>query len=308
MPPLTTLAGLAAILGLIAGHGAYQSGDRYLDDMDVDMSERLADNPEALALWNSLSASEKRALQNEGGYLESDNGLNNFFGLFGERREVDTDRLIADLVAASANSTAPVLPKMGDYVGDDALASRVAELTAPLDELRARREASYQDEMSEIRNRYNMYQNQLLSSQYQQNAQLMDTMASQLERSRRNALEAGASAGLRLADNINIMLSTQNKQAQTSLETSNQLAQMMLNQRAAARQAQDSYDSYMAQDYANRNAAREQAYDEGYRRYETAVSDYDREFDDWQNAYGDNPVSKYRRNADARQKYTSKYN
>jgi hypothetical protein len=146
-----------------------------------------------------------------------------------------------------------------------------------------------------------------MSSQYQQGAQLADTMASQMERSRRNALEAGASAGLRLADNINIMLSTQNKQAQTSLETSNQLAQMLLNQQAASRQARGDYDAYMMQDYTARNNARAQAYDEGYKQYQTAQAGYERDLADWETAYQDNPAANYYRSSKNRERVQGKY-
>lgn len=81
---------------------------------------------------------------------------------------------------------------------------------------------------------YNDAAEQILSSDYQRNASLMGTYQSEMRRSQRNALEAGASAGARLANNINVTLSTQNQQAQQSLETSNNLAQMLLNQRQAA--------------------------------------------------------------------------
>lgn len=81
---------------------------------------------------------------------------------------------------------------------------------------------------------YNDTAEQILSSDYQRNASLMGTYQSEMRRSQRNALEAGASAGARLANNINVTLSTQNQQAQQSLETSNNLAQMLLNQRQAA--------------------------------------------------------------------------
>lgn len=81
---------------------------------------------------------------------------------------------------------------------------------------------------------YNDAAEQVLSSDYQRNASLMGTYQSEMRRAQRNALEAGASAGARLANNINVTLSTQNRQAQQSLETSNNLAQMLLNQRQAA--------------------------------------------------------------------------
>lgn len=117
----------------------------------------------------------------------------------------------------------------------------IAELQALADA----READYRDAVQNIRAETREARRALLSSQHQQNAQLMDTLSSGMERSRRNALEAGASAGIRLADNINTLLSVQNKQSQTSLETSNQLAQMLMQQRASERSERNSYNDYM---------------------------------------------------------------
>lgn len=95
-------------------------------------------------------------------------------------------------------------------------------------------EQALADLLNQQRESYNTAAEQILSSDYQKNASLMGTYQSEMRRAQRNALEAGASAGARLANNINVTLSTQNRQAQQSLETSNNLAQMLLNQRQAA--------------------------------------------------------------------------
>lgn len=95
-------------------------------------------------------------------------------------------------------------------------------------------ERDAQEQMADNNQAYGQMQRQILSNDYQKNAQLMGTVGSQMSKARQSALEAGASAGARLAGNINTLLSVQNRQSQQSLDTSNNLAQMMLNQRQAA--------------------------------------------------------------------------
>lgn len=309
--------GLPALYNLFTDPGEYFT--HILDPFDVtslrgdeteELLKALSGNSELSSneVWQNLSEVDRRNLLNETDYWESANDLSTLGGLFGDKKNFKLDKLLEDLeLMNSAVEHLPTRPDMIDYVGEAALAPRIAELTAPLDELRASRQSAYRDELSGLKTQFNEARKGLLSSQYQQNAQLADTMTSQMERSRRNALEAGASAGLRLADNINIMLSTQNKQAQTSLETSNQLAQMMLNQQAASRQARNDYDSYMMQDYNARNAARAQAYDEGYKQYTAADESYIGQESDWDNAYGSNPASKYAKNAQYQKRLQSKY-
>lgn len=219
--------------------------------------------------------SEIQALQND--YLEEDNNWSNAWGLWGgDRNVLDTERLLGDLEFISQNAPEmPTAPALGDYISEDALNASMAPRLAELESMRADRQARYEQDMRDIDDDYAGMRRSLLSTQSQQNAQLMDTMRSEMSRSRRNALEAGASAGIRLADNINIMLSNQNKQAQTALETSNQLAQMAINQRAAKSNAQNSYDAYMNQNFQDRNALRTQAYNEASTRYNAARQDYD---------------------------------
>ena len=110
----------------------------------------------------------------------------------------------------------------------------------------------FKDQLQENANTFDDYRKQLLGNQYQQNAALLGTVNSEMSRSRRNALEAGASAGLRLAENINTTMALQNKQSQTSLETSNQLAQALLNQRQAAAGIRSNYSDMLSNTAAQR--------------------------------------------------------
>ena len=92
----------------------------------------------------------------------------------------------------------------------------------------------YNSQMQNLNKDYNDYAKQVLAMDYQKNQQLLGSLEGSMNKARQNALEAGASAGIRLANNVNTLMSTQNQQAQQSLQTSNNLAQMLMNQRNAA--------------------------------------------------------------------------
>lgn len=102
------------------------------------------------------------------------------------------------------------------------------------DQALANQKSLYNSQMSMLENGYNRYAKQALAMDYQKNNQLMANLGNNLNKSRQNALEAGASAGIRLANNVNTLMSTQNAAAQQSLQTSNNLAQMLMNQQNAA--------------------------------------------------------------------------
>lgn len=138
----------------------------------------------------------------------------------------------------------------------------------------------YNNQMNNLNDMYNQNANSILSNDYRNNASLMGSINSSLSKARQSALEAGASAGLRLASNVNTLLSVQNKQAQTSLDTSNQLAQSMLNQRQAAMNLQNNYSNMLSED-TNRRAALE---NEKYERVQSAKSTaYDLANNEYQN-------------------------
>jgi hypothetical protein len=117
-----------------------------------------------------------------------------------------------------------------------------------LDKNLSRQTANFQNEMNSLNQSYNDYSRQILSNDYMKNQQLMGSVTSALSKSKQNALEAGASAGARIAGNINTVLGIQNKQTQQSLETSNQLAQAMLNQRQAAAGIRGNYNQMLNSD------------------------------------------------------------
>lgn len=132
------------------------------------------------------------------------------------------------------------------------LNSQNAESLDLLDKNKFRQTQNYQNELDYLNQSYNDYSRQILSNDYIKNQQLMGTVSSALSKSKQNALEAGASAGARLAGNINTIMAIQNKQTQQSLETSNQLAQAMLNQRQAAAGLRANYNDMLSSDTQNR--------------------------------------------------------
>lgn len=243
--------------------------------------------------FSNLSQSQIEALLNK--YWEEDEGM------WSTEHTFDYDRFLSDYNAMNAAlDERPEAPNSSEYWNtalDKANVERDAAL-AELDELRQMQVGNFNDELQSLASGYNASRSAILSNQYQQNAQLMDTMTSQMDRQNRNALEAGASAGLRLAGNINTLLSTQNQQSQTSLETANQLAQMMVNQRNAEASVRGRYGDYMNQHFATKQNIQDSAYGKAKDYYDTeygiAKESHAQNLNDWDEAQGGNPLWDYR--------------
>lgn len=150
-----------------------------------------------------------------------------------------------------------------DYQTNSQLRERAAE--------RANQEA--QEQLGLLKSQYNTLSSNLLSKDYQNSMRNVDTLNSQMNRARQNALTAGASAGLRIASNVNTLLSNQNKQSQQSLDTANQLSQMLLNQRSAAQSIYnnrfDKENAYIDRYTSDYNADRAEYEDRLNREYGT---------------------------------------
>ena len=150
---------------------------------------------------------------------------------------------------------------------------------------------------------YNRQASGLLSNQYLANAQTYDALQSDMRKARQNALEAGASAGIRLAGNVNTLLSAQNKQSQTAMDTSNALAEMLLQQRNAAAGIRSNYRNEMSEidslktgynldrtnlDNQYRNT-RENMYNSRYNAlmgdYNAKMSEYNNNVTNWENQF-----------------------
>ena len=244
------------------------SADNFESRLIADLNSRGLD-------FSNLSQSELESILDK--YWEEEDELLRTTHTF------DIDRFVSDyngILAANANMPeAPDAARLWQEAQDRA--NRESQGT--LDTLAQ----LYDDEMRSLASGYNTARSDILSNQYRQNAQLMDTMTSQLDRQNRNALEAGASAGIRLAGNVNTLLSTQNKQSQTSLETANQLSQMMISQRNAEASARSNY-------FDKQQGVKDAAFDkaQGYydREYGIAQDSYNKQMQDWDNSNYGNPL------------------
>lgn len=197
-------------------------------DADAQLRDALGSqiSGDAASYWNSLSDTEKDALLSNY-WGEADNGFWNLGGLTGSAESFDVDAFLSDIGEYGNVEAAPLLEK---YVNID---ESLADAQASVDAENERLLASLNEDLQRSGDAFTQARDTMLTSQHQRNAQTMDTMASDMSRARRNAIEAGASAGVRIAGNVNALLSAQNKMSQQSLDTSNQLAQMLLNQRNA---------------------------------------------------------------------------
>jgi hypothetical protein len=95
---------------------------------------------------------------------------------------------------------------------------------------------------------------------------------------------------MRLAGNINTLLSTQNKQSQTSLETANQLAQMMVNQRNAEASVRARYGDYMIQHFAPQQDIKDSLYSRADAHYTAEKTKYDSNTSAFYDKYVSNPA------------------
>ena len=153
---------------------------------------------------------------------------------------------------------------------------------------------SYEDQLQTSTDMYNRQASGLLSNQYLANAQTYDALQSDMRKARQNALESGASAGIRLAGNVNALLTAQNKQSQTAMDTSNALAEMLLQQRNAAAGIRSDYRGYMsdlnqrrtnldAQQRSERQGLINDKTDQAYRQYEADTTNYNNALTNWEN-------------------------
>jgi len=227
---------------------------------------------DVLNYWDSLSETEQDALL-ENYYIKNENGLYNTFGLTGGTSTFDKDTFLKDIGEYSAIETAPLL---SDYVDiDKALANAQASVDAENERLLA----SLNEELASTSDAYNNARNNLLAGQHQRNQMTVDTMASDISRARRNAIEAGASAGIRIAGNVNSILSAQNKMSQQSLETSNQLAQMLVNQRNAEAGLRSQWRDIESSTYDRVQNRAQNEMNIGQHRYDQAYADWQRKYD-----------------------------
>lgn len=177
-----------------------------------------------------------------------------------------------------------------------------ADVTKELNELLDYNKGVFEQGVRNNVGSYNEARQGLLSQQYLNSARLNDTLSSNMDRARRTALASGASAGLRIANNVNTLLSNQNQQASAAMNTSNQLAGMLLNTQQANNSLRNSYtdtvnslknskDSRIQTRYENEYGAALKDYESA----ETAARGISNPLNDayWNNKSAKDKVSKY---------------
>lgn len=244
--------------------------------------------------WNSLSTAEKRSFIDSYGSAVSPELI---------QQHLNELSAIGDF-----NQKAPTF----NWNADDVYKDIDADLKSVYDPMYARLDNeikantnSFNEQLQANADYYNKQASGLLSNQYRANAQTYDALQSDMRRTRQTALEAGASAGIRLAGNVNTLLTAQNKQSQTAMDTSNALAEMMLQQRNAAAGIRSDYRNYMSGVNDRRNSLdmqkqsmRGNEYD---RRYQGAQDTYASQMDnfntnktDWENKFSNiSPSNKF---------------
>ena len=166
------------------------------------------------------------------------------------------------------------------------------------DSILNRQTDAYQKELDISNDAYNAYANQVMANQLQSQNAMQGAYRTELDRAQRNAISRGASAASRLVANINSNLGLQNQSAQQALETSNTLAQALLNQRQAAAGLRQQYTSDLntnaaqTADLRKGSAERKHSYGtekQNYAQYlrENDYNIWDRRLTD---EYGDDPV------------------
>ena len=220
-------------------------------------------------------------------------------GLLGGTEIIDSDKLNADLnnLIDTADNLGGLERPDYDKIGAQSDAAIDAEVQGLIDDIEASknaREDLYNSQIADLNNIYDTSRRQILSNNYQQNTALTDTVGSELNKARQNALEAGANAGLRIASNINTLMSVQNKQNQLSLDTANNLAQQLLNQRQAnmglTSQYQSDIDNYDSEKRSLNNGLTERKSNARANAYGEAESKYNSKVDAWNEDY-DNATS-----------------
>ena len=230
------LAALAAILAGIGAQKDYKGKKKYDENLDATREELLLRTQDPNDVMYGMTSNDVDAIINE--YKGED------FKLF------DTSTWNSDAFDYKAfnqdledylswKDEIGDMPEMPDY--DKVALDADAAIDAENKELLDLYDSMANEGLSTNNQMYNDYVGQMLSNQAQSQNMLQGSVRSELDRAQRNAIHRGATAAMRLVSNINAQLGMQNQAAQQSLETSNNLAQALLNQRQAAMQIRDQY-------------------------------------------------------------------
>lgn len=127
-----------------------------------------------------------------------------------------------------------------------------AQVNALYDQMLGRTNNLFQTEMDTNNRAFQDYRNQLATNNAMSTQAIAGSTRYEMDRARRNAIMRGASAAQQLTANVNAQLGLQNRAAQQQLETSNQLASALLQQRQAASQLRGDYVSNLNADASRR--------------------------------------------------------
>lgn len=221
------------------------------------------------SFWNSLTQAEKEQ------YIQ--NLMPSW--IYNEKATIDNiQQLLKDARAMDdyfGGVDADLQPLDVEATNNEYLENVYNPLYNELTELADQQEQNYNQQMALNRQFYDATRNGILDNQYRSNAMIQDALQSDISRTRQSALEAGASAGVRIAGNINATLSAQNKQSATAMETSNNLAQMLLNQRQAQAGLTADYTNYRTQNLNQRANMEQSKYANMQSNLATKQSEYD---------------------------------
>jgi hypothetical protein len=278
------------------------------------------------------SEDEARRYLTEQGFDESyaDQILNEYagtdFNLFdwstwGKRHTTDIDAMKRDY-----DEYQKVLGELGDMPAMpdlDAIASAAdrdidaenAQVLALYDQMLGRSNDAFQRELDSSNAAYNDYVSQTLSNNAMATNAIAGSTRYEMDRARRNAIRRGASAAQQLTASVNAQLGLQNRAAQQQLETSNQLASALLQQRQAAAQLRGDYVNNLNADASRRaglisgTAERKNSLRRGYQS--EAWDRYDADKAQWNDriygALGDNPYADVYKRQQTRNAKTNTY-
>lgn len=213
------------------------------------VESRLGTNANLTQWWKSLDYDTKIALLESYGDEDLDSSARALIKDLNELQYItEFPNIEAPVYGNYVQSAGDITAEINSIL-DPAYADAFALLDSDLADLNseiATQRAGFEDQLKESSDAYNQQMSNILSNQYMANAQTYDALQSDLRKSRQSALEAGVSAGVRIASNVNALLTAQNKQSQTALDTSNALAEMLLQQRNAAAGIRSDYRNYMS--------------------------------------------------------------
>lgn len=231
----------------------------------------------------------------------------NFFdgGTWGKRHTTDLEAMQRDYEAyQKVLDELGEMPAMPDLEAITAAADRDidaenSQVLALYDQMLNRSNDAFQRELDASNASYNDYVNQTLANNAMATNAIAGSTRYEMDRARRNAIRRGASAAQQLTASVNAQLGIQNRAAQQQLETSNQLASALLQQRQAASQLRGDYVNNLNTDASRRaslisgTAERKNSLRRGYQS--EAWDRYDMEKEQWNDriygALGDNPYA-----------------